>query len=190
MEPINQLTTTQVVTLALIAGGIATAIGAAWWAFTERFMPKTNDGRIQMLWLRIDALEKHAHAQDKEIDALREEKIADRAQISALKMEVDELYEGVKLLTGQIEAAGLTPVWRAHRRSPSARMAAHITLAGKIESQFNIEEMSGLAFDIGLDMEAVPGETRGERARQLADAARRMGKLTELERRIGELRPG
>jgi hypothetical protein len=189
MQPVNQLTWLQVATLTLVAAGIATLIGALWWWFTERYAPNTSDGRINMLWRRIDELEKRTAAQDREIDALREEKQVDRAQIAGLKIELDELYAGVRLLTEQIESAGLVPVWRTHRRNPSSRIAAQATLAGQVAEKFNLDEMSGLAFDIGLEIESVAGQTRPERARQLADAARRLGRLNDLERRIRELRP-
>jgi hypothetical protein len=93
------------------------------------------------------------------------------------------------LLTEQLEAAGLTPIWRPRRLSPSARIAAQATLAGQVAEKFSLEEMSGLAFDVGIEMESVGGETRPERARQLVDMARRLGRLNDLERRIAELRP-
>jgi hypothetical protein len=190
VNPVNQLTALQVVVLAIIAGGIATAIGAGWWWLTERIAPKASDGRIRMLWQRIDELEKHVTAQGREIDALREEKLADRAQISGLKIELDELYEGVRLLIEQLNKADLVPVWQPHRRSPSVRLAAQATLAGQVSERFSIEEMGGLAFDIGMESESISGETRPERARQLVDAARRLGKLADLEQRMKELRPG
>jgi uncharacterized coiled-coil protein SlyX len=182
MEPVSQLTGAQIVILAIFAGGVATAIGAVWYFTVDRGSPNA-------LWRRIERLEARVNAQDREIDALREEKLADRAQIAAMKMELDDLYDGVKMLTEQIEAAGLVPVWKAHRRAPSARIAAHITLAGQVAEQFSVDEIDNLAFDIGIEPEDIGGATRNERARQLVDMARRHGKLQDLERRMAELRP-
>lgn len=61
-------------------------------------------------------------------------------------------------------------------------------LAEMVERHFSLEEMSNLAFDLGLDG-AVGGETRGERARAMVGACERRNMVGELVGHCRRARP-
>lgn len=125
---------------------------------------------------RWEALARRVDAQEEEIDALKEERLAMRGEIA-------DLLHGVERLIGQLEEAHLVPVWRPKTAKTGAR-------AGWLAEAFSLEELDSLAFDVGIEKESVRGETVAARAHDLVDRARRLGKLGELERRARELRPG
>ena len=54
---------------------------------------------------------------------------------------------------------------------------------------FSHEELRGLCFDLGLEYEDLPGETRPGRAQSLIEYCLRRGRLPDLHRRCTELRP-
>jgi hypothetical protein len=54
---------------------------------------------------------------------------------------------------------------------------------------FNISELRGLCFDLGIDYENLPGETRSDFAREVLDYAKRHGQIPELFAKVKELRP-
>ena len=54
---------------------------------------------------------------------------------------------------------------------------------------FSLEELRGLCFDLGLEYEDLPGETRPGRAQSLIEYCLRRGRLPELHRRCTALRP-
>ena len=54
---------------------------------------------------------------------------------------------------------------------------------------FSLEELRGLCFDLGLEYEDLPGESRPGRAQSLIEYCLRRGRLPDLHRRCTELRP-
>lgn len=66
------------------------------------------------------------------------------------------------------------------------RMSA---LADRIEAQFSLEEIDGLAFSTGVNPDNIPGKTAESRARELVVAAARRGRLARLERIVERERP-
>ena len=128
---------------------------------------------------RWEALARRVDAQDEEIDALKEERLEMRGEIA-------ELLHGVEKLIAQLEGAHLVPVWRPR----VAKAKTGPLLAGWLAEAFSVEELDSLAFDVGIGKETFRGETVEARARELVERARRLGKMGELERRAGELRPG
>lgn len=59
----------------------------------------------------------------------------------------------------------------------------------QLQLQFNIEELEGLAYDSGINMQHVGGETLPEMCRLLVEYAARRNKLLELMVQAGEHRP-
>jgi len=194
----SSLTAAQIVAMTLIAGGGATLIGALWYVVTQR-----NAADPGYAYSTIASLESALSSQQRtnvllqrrmdqvehEIDRLREERQIDRTQIAAMQAELDLLYAGVQRLIEQITALGAEPVWHPPRRSPSARINSRAELTKRIIAGFNIEEINGLAFDVGLNEESFAGETAAARARTLVELATRRGLLADLEKRVNELRP-
>lgn len=181
----------------LLAAGLATFVGALWWLYVER---GARDGHaystIASLESSLTSQQKRLDAQQRRIDVLereqdrqREQSTIDQTQIAVMKSEMDILYDGVKRLIKQITDAGLTPVWEPPARSPSARMQSRAALVQRIIDGFNIQEINSLAFDIDIGEESFAGETAAARARTLVELATRRKKLTELEKRVNELRP-
>jgi internalin A len=62
-------------------------------------------------------------------------------------------------------------------------------LVSRLIQQFNRAELRQLAFDLQLDHENLPGETKSDLVRELALACRRHGRLAELERVVEKERP-
>jgi hypothetical protein len=63
------------------------------------------------------------------------------------------------------------------------------TLRDNIDTYFNQEQLHNLIFDLEIDYEDIPGETKGAKARELVDYCRRLGKMPELIDRLSQLRP-
>lgn len=185
--------------ITLLAGGGATLIGAAWYFISVR-----NTADPGYTYTTIATLESALSSQQRtnvvlqrrmdqvehEIDRLREERQIDRTQIAAMQAELDLLYSGVQRLIEQITTLGEQPVWQPPRRSPSARINSRAELGRRIIAGFNMEEINSLAFDVGLNEESFAGETAAARARTLVELAARRGLLSDLEKRVNELRPG
>jgi hypothetical protein len=128
---------------------------------------------------RIDELEAAMDAQER----------AHRAELMALKEELEDAYLGLGMLLEQIEAARLKPAWVPKKRPILKGGAGVEELAVRIVEQFSREELDNLAFDIGIRADSLPGESVETRARQLVNMARRLGKLEMLEGRVKALRP-
>ena len=98
-------------------------------------------------------------------------------------------------LRGQVVELGGTPV------APPPWLAVTMTVAGpatenllvsiyhRIHDLFTAEEVSGLAFQIGLGADELGGETRSARARQLVETAYRNHRLLQLVREARRERP-
>ncbi len=62
-------------------------------------------------------------------------------------------------------------------------------LVNVLRRHFNEAELRQLAFDVLVDHEDLPGETKSDLARELALKCRRQGRLAELEERMRGERP-
>lgn len=62
-------------------------------------------------------------------------------------------------------------------------------LVNVLKQHFDKAELRQLAFEVLIDHEDLPGETRSDLARELALKCRRHGRLVELEERIRKERP-
>lgn len=62
-------------------------------------------------------------------------------------------------------------------------------LVKALQQHFNMAELRRLAFEVNVDHEDLPGETRSDRARELALPCRRQGRLAALAERVRGERP-
>lgn len=122
-------------------------------------------------------------------------------RIDALEAEIDELREG---RAGDHE---LLQSWIAYARKTTARLkeltgeepppepsakpprTGRATLSRLIGQRFNVDEIDGLAFELGLEKDELSGDTRAARARALVSWAADRGLLSELGRRVEAARP-
>jgi hypothetical protein len=64
-----------------------------------------------------------------------------------------------------------------------------VALRRQIEAAFSLDELRTLCFDLSIDHEALPGQTRSALSRELVEYCRRRGRLAELARACQALRP-
>lgn len=94
---------------------------------------------------------------------------------------ISELYEkviGLEVRIAALEAASKSLGVGYSRLLMSELLTAH----------FDIDELAGVAFNIGLD--EVPGATREERARNLIGQCERRGMVGDMLQECQRLRPG
>lgn len=126
---------------------------------------------------------------DAERQQIRDERIHDRTQLSAAIIELEMLYDGVKLLTNQIERLKALPDWTPPRNAPTRRVNSRAALMRTIQAKFSLDEMKDLAFDIGIEADKLPSTDKDSVARELVATATRNGTLQDLISRVAELRP-
>lgn len=135
--------------------------------------------------------------QSRRIDELEAEILAQRAayqgDLAVLREELEQAYEGVRLLLSQLNEAGMSPVWMPPTRRPinggaGVTTAQPARLAKMIAAQFALDEMTGLAFELGIEGD-VTGETTAARAQSLVGQANRRGLMERLISLCREQRP-
>lgn len=62
-------------------------------------------------------------------------------------------------------------------------------LVQQLREQYNIPQLRQLAFEVGVDHEDIPSETKTDLARELVLYCQRQGRLPVLERKVREERP-
>ena len=119
-----------------------------------------------------------------ELESLR---LLDAAERGKLQQELDELRRGIGVLIAQIRRAGMTPEWIPAPPAPApdprgqkAETERQVHLYQMIEHQFDVDEVNGLAFDLGIPPDELTGGTGAARARALVLYAQRRGKLNAL----------
>ena len=129
-----------------------------------------------------------AQTMEKRLDIIRAE-VDDLHDARATDQEeIRELRDGVSRLVEQIRRANMEPVWTPDQVQRRPRSSAAV-LARRIAQAFSVDEMSGLAFEIGLSGDELRGDTRDERARALVTYMENRGRLSDLRRLVDEQRP-
>lgn len=171
----------------LVAAAFVAAAGVSYFVIAQarRKTPATwqeMEARFDRQQARLDAQAKRIDQLEAEIDDLREGRVIDHE-------EMRELRDGIGLLVEQIRKANMTPVWTPEnvKRRPRTGQTA---LARQIEQLFTLDEIDGLAFDMGIDKGQLSGDTLGPRARALVAFAADRGRLNELRRAVTDARPG
>ena len=120
-------------------------------------------------------------AMQAEIDDLREGREIDHEEIR-------DLRDGIGRLVEQIRQAHMEPIWTPSevKRRPRGGGAA---LVKRIVTGFNIEELDGLAYELGISHDTLPGKTIQERARELVRYMDSRGRINDLRRAVDENRP-
>ena len=126
-------------------------------------------------------MEKRLDVIQAEVDDLRDARATDQEEIR-------ELRDGVSRLVEQIRRANMEPVWTPDQVQRRPRSSAAV-LARRIAQAFSVDEMSGLAFEIGLSGDELRGDTRDERARALVTYMENRDRLSDLRRLVDEQRP-
>jgi hypothetical protein len=187
----------------VIGAGLFMASVGMIWLWREKARPGLVDQQeatIGKILERADRqrgdLDELRHEFDEFRQATRDQQDAYEEELSELRAFIDEQWRGWQLILEQMKAAQLVPVWqpkppperRKRKVAPVEPDRTPQELALLIGTQFDIEEMNTLAFDIGIEPDAFGGITRQARARELVDLARRRGVLAALEKRRRELR--
>jgi hypothetical protein len=58
-----------------------------------------------------------------------------------------------------------------------------------LKQYFSRGELADLAWDMDIDFEEIPGDTKSDKARELVDYSQRRGRLDELSRQVQQRRP-
>lgn len=152
---------------------------ATWQEMEDRYdrQQKRLDDTLQRLdkaFERIDQLET-------EMDDLRDERDADHELMQAWIAYARKTTARLKELTGEEPPPEPSSVPR--------RRTGRVALARWIEQRFSVEEIDGLAFEMGLSTDELSGETRAARARSLVQWAGDRSLLADLRRRVEAARP-
>lgn len=174
--------------------GVATGVSFYTVAQARRKEPsswKDMEDRFDRQQIRfdrqIDAQARRIDELQSEVDDLREARTADnellQSWISYAQSWITyarELAAKFKQMTGQ-EAPPEPMI--THQATPG-----RASLSQFIRQKFSVDEIDGLAFDLGLAPDQLPGNTRATRARALVQWAADRGMLEELRRRAEEAR--
>lgn len=135
---------------------------------------------------RLDRLEREREQHERE-------RRRDLEQMTQLKARITEQEIGLRILTAQLQRAGLIPEWTPPPMPPEPPPPAPPrdgrALAQILSALFSRDELDDLAFRLDINSEEIGGETRGKRARSLVDYAERHGMTDELVAMVRKLRP-
>lgn len=85
-----------------------------------------------------------------------------------------------------------TPALNTWLLAPRATPDAHtnqVTLLRQLDNHFNLSEFSSLCFELGIDPEALAGEGKKDKARELIGYCQRRGRMTALMQQLETERP-
>jgi hypothetical protein len=132
---------------------------------------------------RLDNQEAEIDELRQQINELREGRIADHALLQEWITYARRLGAMLREATGQEPP----PEPTEHPRPVSSTDLAR--LARTIEARFSLDEIDGLAFDLGVSG-AISGDTQAARALSLVSVAKRRGLLVRLINLCRTARPG
>ena len=201
--------TQQTVLVLVVALGAAVPGLTAIWLWKRREVHERSQFEVQaqlrrQLQEQIDAQQKTIRFLNKRVDELQESHAREfaeteilRQEIEDLRQEVSELWRGVPILIGQLQAADITPAWspptKASKRPASKRGEGQkidaVALRQRITEQFNLEEIVDLAFQLRIEPDDLAGATKPEKSRPLVEYLKDRGRLHELEALVRSQRP-
>lgn len=177
------------VSVTIIVGMALAAASIIWlWHATAR------PGLINLQEDTLTKMHERQNVMQREIDELRRT-IADNhelyeEELGELRAVLDEWWQGMKLVFEQMAGAQLVPVWQPKPIPPKRRLrTGHQELIRFIAPRFSVEEIDGLAFELGLAKDELSGDTRETRARALVQWAADHDRLSDLRRRVEDARP-
>lgn len=126
---------------------------------------------------------------------LVEEMAENAAKVATRVLALEELLAdregGIGILIKQIEERGDIPRYQPNgmgERNDRGEMIL-IQFYELLAYHFNTEELSGLAFELGINPDDISGDTRSSRARSLLTKAMREGSLQKLREIAKKNRP-
>lgn len=169
-----------------VAALIVVALSFYYQRNRERYEKRDADA-YEVMERALASQQRRYDQQTARIDELERQRMSDHGLIIDLRNKVAALEAYVATLVRQLQENGITPA-----ALPPIATAAPIDkrqLAQRIAALFDMDEMSTLMFDIGIDDEALAGRTRQARARELVDYAERHGQLDVLAAAVNASRP-
>ena len=171
--------------LAVPVLGFLLAAGALAWLWQSSSRPSIIE-RLERSMVsnqtRLDAQEAETEDLKRQVHELHASRIADHALLQEWITYARRLAEMVRTLTGQ------EPPPEPAQRARTITSMDIARLARAIEARFSLEEIDGLAYDMGL-RDVIAGDTIKARSQSLVDAARRRGVLVRLIELYREQRP-
>lgn len=107
----------------------------------------------------------------------------DEQEIMRLRIQIAALQRGA-IVTDEL--AGALDVDAIHEFGTNGGVKSYILLAG---DKFATEDLQDIAFRLGIDYDALAGDTKAAKARELVRHVVSRGRLNELKRLIHEMRP-
>lgn len=122
---------------------------------------------------------------------------ADLAQITHFREEIFYMGRLISMLATLIEASGLELpdevahyIQRRHiHRASPIDPDLTVMVQHALHQFFNTDDLSQLAFELGIDYENLPGSTKERKARELVLFVDRRGQLEMLVQAVREMRP-
>jgi tetratricopeptide (TPR) repeat protein len=136
-------------------------------------------GKIYLVSADLDKAEDHAQ---KSLNLAQEDPpLPDQAQAATeLLREIDQVRKPARAAVQRVQVAVLL--------SDSPKVNP-VKLRRLLNKHFNINELRDLCFDLRVDFEDLPGETRGDKVRELVAYLERRGRLLDLVEIGKQLRP-
>lgn len=125
-----------------------------------------------------------------EIELLHSDVDVMRDEIGRLRAELEWVTAAVRILTAQLQAAGVEPAVNIDDRKPVN--VASISLSGlrrKINRAFTIEGIEALAFDLSIAPDEIAGATKSDRVIALLEYVNQRGRLPDLLLLLAKERP-
>lgn len=166
------------------------ALALYWQRGHARYERQDTDAYIAMEQA-LTSQQRRTEQQAARIDELERQRMSDHSMIIELRNKVAALEAYVATLVRQLQENGIAPAaLPVALATTAAPVVDKRQLAQRIAALFDLDEMSTLMFDIGIDDEALAGRTRQARARELVDYAERHGQLDVLAAAVAAQRPG
>lgn len=166
----------------LIVAVVVLLMGLALAVFTVAWMWKALQGAGANYIARLDAQEAEIDDLRRQIQELREGRIADYALLQEWIAYARRLGQMVRDLTGQEPPAEPAANLRPIAQTELTR------LARAIQSRYSAGELSDLTSELGVS-DWIEGDTHEARSRSLVDVAKRRGLLARLVALLREQRP-
>lgn len=156
-------------------------------------------GMAVMLWLALRAERRTRLRLNGEIEP-RETRMAERireleATVGTLLTKLNEAQRTIEELRGQLQVANQRiselelVIANPADATRTGRRAQDVSLRHILEARFSEDELRTLAADLEIDYEALPGDAKGGRVRELVAWFERRGDLARLDAAVRAARP-
>ena len=108
----------------------------------------------------------------------------------ALHAAIRRFHKRPQSANGPLEATILDELGRIRRRLEQLEQIILVRIYLAIDGSFNAEELHQLAFNLALDPDNLPGQTKDAQIRNLITTMQRHGRIDQLLQEIRRQRPG